>query len=216
MSGELLHKRLSKENTITIIAVLFISVVVGLALFSGSIGTYVVNQPDENPVIPKNTIDPVNVGYTLGESAPVRLRIPKMQVDVPFVPLGLASNNEIEVPKGSDEAGWYVYGPTPGELGPAVVLGHVGAIGGGMGVFYYLGQLEPGDKIEIDREDGTTATFQVDKLERYLQSSFPTSLVYGNINYAGLRLITCSGSYDREQKRFDSNLIVFASLIEPE
>jgi len=80
-------------------------------------------------------------------------------------------------------------------------------------VFFGLGQLEIGDRIEVDREDGKTAIFQVDKIERYPQSDFPTSLVYGDIDYAGIRLITCSGSFDAQLQRYDSNLIVYGSLI---
>ena len=56
----------------------------------------------------------------------------------------------------------------------------------------------------------------MDKLERYPQKNFPTELVYGDINYAGLRLITCSGSYDKNSERYDMNLIVYASLVDSE
>jgi len=151
-------------------------------------------------------------GSVLSEAIPTRLRIPAIGVDTPFVQLGLDENKEIEIPKGYEEVGWYKYGPTPGELGPAVVLGHVDSYDG-PAVFYSLGQLHEGDRVEVDRDDGTTAVFEVKTLERYPQSSFPTSLVYGDIDHAGLRLITCSGSYDREQLRYDHNLVVYAELI---
>jgi len=167
----------------------------------------------QEPVLPANTLTPEVSGYLLPESAPTRIRIPQINVDTSFVELGLAPNNEIEIPKTYDEVGWYIHGPTPGELGPSVVLGHVDSRLG-PGVFFSLGQLNPGDMLDIERADGSVAKFRVDKLERYKQSNFPTSLVYGNIDHAGLRLITCSGSYDRELKRYDSNLIVYASLIE--
>lgn len=154
-------------------------------------------------------------GIVLEESLPIRLRIPAINVDAPFVSLGLDDNKEIETPDGYEEVGWYQYGPTPGELGPAVVLGHVDSVDG-PAVFYSLGQLHPGDKIEIDRADNTTAVFEVKNLERYDQDTFPTSLVYGNIDHAGLRLITCSGTYSREQQRYDKNLVVYAELVEDE
>jgi len=153
-------------------------------------------------------------GFALTQSAPVKISIPKINIEADFVDLGITGNNEIEVPETTTEVGWYKFGPTPGELGPAIVLGHVDSKTG-PGVFFYLGQLEPGDRIDITRADGTIAQFQVDGLERYDQSFFPTSLVYGDIEHAGLRLITCSGSYDRKQRRYDHNLVVYASLIEP-
>jgi len=165
----------------------------------------------EHPVLPEEVLDP-GAAEPLNESDPVRLRIPSINVVASFVELGLAPDNEIEVPDTYTEVGWYVYGPTPGELGPAVVLGHVDSYKG-PAIFFSLGQLNPGDTIEVERADGSVALFRVDKLERYSQSSFPTALVYGDIGYAGLRLITCSGSYDRVLQRYDSNLIVYASLI---
>lgn len=150
----------------------------------------------------------------LPESLPVRLRIPKLSIDTTFVaPLGLAESGEIEVPDSNTEVGWYQYGPTPGELGPAVIVGHVDSYIG-PAVFFYLGQLDLGDDIYIDRADGTTAHFVVEELERPKQSSFPTARVYGDIDHAGLRLITCSGIYERGKQRYTHNLIVYARLAE--
>lgn len=168
----------------------------------------------QNQKISREKLQPTVTGKILSESAPVRLRIPAIKVDASFVELGLDAKNEIEIPKSYTEVGWYVHGPTPGELGPAIVLGHVDSRLIGAAVFFYLGQLEPGDTIEIERKDGTTAIFRVDKLERYSQSDFPTELVYGNIDHAGLRLITCTGTYDRQVKRYDRNLVVYASLVD--
>lgn len=186
-------------------------VVLGIVLALGSITNRIYLQ---NPNLPKEKLQPVVTGQILPKSAPVRLRIPAIKVDASFVELGLDANNEIEIPKSYTEVGWYVHGPTPGELGPAIVLGHVDSRLLGPAVFFYLGQLKPGDTIEVEREDGTTAIFRVDKLERYSQSDFPTELVYGNIDHAGLRLITCTGTYDRQAKRYDRNLVVYASLVD--
>lgn len=152
-------------------------------------------------------------GVVLDEAEPVRLRIPKIGVDTSFVELGVDEDREIEVPESFDEVGWYRHGPTPGELGPAVVLGHVDSFEG-PAVFYSLGQLDPGDRVEIDRADGSTAVFEVKTLERYRQDSFPTTLVYGDIDHAGLRLITCSGSFNRDTQRYDQNLVVYAELVD--
>jgi sortase (surface protein transpeptidase) len=167
----------------------------------------------QNPILSTEVLEPAVIGQTMPRSAPVRLKIPDIGVNAPFVELALAPNNEIQTPKSFTDVGWYVNGPTPGELGPAIILGHVDSKAG-PAVFFSLGQLDPGDTIEVQRQDGSTAIFRVDKLERYPQSSFPTSLVYGDIDHAGLRLITCSGSYDRQAKRYNMNLVVYASLID--
>lgn len=149
----------------------------------------------------------------LPRSAPVTLRIPAIDLEAEFEKqLGLNDDGTIEVPDSYEAVGWYQYGPTPGELGPAVVLGHVDSYQG-PAVFYSLGQLTSGDKIYIDRADGSVATFIVERLERHEQDDFPTREVYSDLDYAGLRLITCSGIYSRVTKRYSHNLIVFARLL---
>ena len=149
----------------------------------------------------------------LPESAPLRLRVPSIGIDTHFVPLGLQGNSEVEVPKGFDEVGWYTHGPTPGELGPAVVLGHVDSRYG-PGVFTDLEAVAAGDRIYVDREDGTTATFEVTHAERYRQDAFPSSAVYGNIPYAGIRLITCAGIFSPTIRRYDHVHVVYGRLVE--
>lgn len=167
---------------------------------------------DTNSLVESEVVN-THEGSILAKSVPLSLRIPKLSIDVPFAePLGLLENGEVAVPERTDAVGWYQYGPTPGELGPAVVLGHVDSYLG-PAVFFYLGQLEPGDSIFIDREDGVTAEFMVTELARYEQSDFPAALVYGDIEYAGLRLITCSGTYDRGTERYTHNLVVYAKLV---
>ena len=94
-----------------------------------------------------------------------------------------------------------------------MILGHVDSYEG-PAVLFSLGQLKVGDEIYIDREDGTTVTFRVTDLERHLQSGFPTAQVYGDIDHSGLRIITCSGIYDRGSLRYSHNLIVFAEMVQ--
>ena len=158
------------------------------------------------------TITPELVGAVMSKSQPTRIIIPKINLDVPFsAPLGLSSDGEVEVPNDYFSVGYYKNGPTPGELGPAVVLGHVDSKKG-PAVFFSLGQLEIGDEIIIERADSTLATFVVTEMERNEQRDFPTKKVYGNLNYAGLRLITCSGIYGRDTMRYSHNLIVYGKL----
>jgi sortase (surface protein transpeptidase) len=155
-----------------------------------------------------------NNAVVIAKALPVKLRIPSLSVQTSFTePLGLMPNNEIEVPDSYTEVGWYKYGPAPGELGPAVVVGHVDSYKG-PAVFFSLGQLVLGDTIEVEREDGSVAIFEVTELERPRQSAFPTAKVYGDIDHAGLRLITCSGIYIKGQQRYTHNLIVYAKLKE--
>lgn len=150
----------------------------------------------------------------LAQSAPTSVRIPTLGVDSELLHLGLRENGSLEVPPTDpgSPASWYDKSPTPGERGPAVLLGHVNEDDGGDGVFAGLRDLQPGDTIEIPREDGTTARFEVSYGEAYAKDDFATQKVYGNTAGSELRLITCDG-YDPETGLWDENYVVYATLI---
>lgn len=150
----------------------------------------------------------------LDASEPVSLTVPSTSTRSELLHLGLREDGSLEVPPEGpgSPASWYTGSPTPGERGPAVLLGHVNATGGGPGVFADLRQLAPGDRIEVAREDGSTAVFAVDRGEQYGKDDFPTLEVYGNTADAELRLITCDG-YDPATGEFDDNYVVYASLV---
>ena len=147
----------------------------------------------------------------LARSQPTRVRIPAIGVDSELVALGLQDDGRMEVPPGAFPAGWYTGAPTPGELGPAILAGHVDH-GGRAGVFYRLRELEPGDTVEVARQDGRTAVFRVTRVEQHRKDAFPTAAVYGDIDHAGLRLITCGGPFDRRVHSYEDNVVVFAEL----
>ena len=205
-----------EKNTKKVIAsvvgiVLAVAVVVALVSENGVVAKY--TTKDSQETVATSSLPLFTPGAPLAESNPVRLRIPKMSVDTNFVFLGLLDNGEIAVPKGYTEVGWYANGPTPGEVGPAVVLGHVDSYEG-PGVFISLGQLTEGDYVYVDRADGTTATFRVTVLERYNRNAFPTQQVYGDIDFSGIRLITCSGTYNQETQEYDRVLVVYGTLVD--
>ena len=152
--------------------------------------------------------------HTFERSIPTKLRIPKIALDTVFeAPLGLNDDLTVEVPDLYTTVGWYKNGATPGEIGPAVVLGHVDSFKG-PAIFYKLTKLEKGDTIEIEREDGTTAVFEVEELGRYAREEFPTERVYGPSDEATLRLVTCAGIFNRGKQEYSHNLVVYARLKE--
>jgi sortase (surface protein transpeptidase) len=118
----------------------------------------------------------------------------------------------MQVPADPSVAGWYTRGPTPGSLGPAVIAGHV-TWNLVPAVFYRLGELRPGDRVQVIRRDGQTAVFAVLKVARFAKTRFPTKQVFGGLNYAGLRLITCGGQYDVSVHRYLDNVVVFTRLV---
>jgi hypothetical protein len=91
-------------------------------------------------------------------------------------------------------------------------VGHVDYVNYGPAVFWDLSKLTPGDTFEVERKDGTKAKFKVDSVEAYPQANFPTEKVYGNINHAGIRLITCGGAWNEQTHHYSENTVVFGSL----
>ncbi|MFC1436687.1 class F sortase [Streptacidiphilus sp. N1-10] len=149
----------------------------------------------------------------LPASAPERVRIPAIGVDAPTTVLGLAADGQIAVPtyRQADRIGWYRYSPAPGTPGTAVLLGHVDTPTG-RAVLYRLGQLRPGDRIRIDRQDGSTAVFTVTRIAAYTDSAFPTSQVYSLSSPPQLALITCGYGYDPTTHRYLGSIVAFARL----
>jgi sortase (surface protein transpeptidase) len=155
-------------------------------------------------------------GPILEASPPVSLAIPALGVKSPLLDLGLNPDGTVQVPSLDDpasKAGWYRNSPTPGSIGPAILLGHIDSKKYGPGVFYKLGNLQPGQEVDVTRRDGVVAVFKVDGVRTYPKNQFPTKTIYSNIDHAGLRMITCGGTFDPDKGSYESNIVVFASLV---
>jgi LPXTG-site transpeptidase (sortase) family protein len=157
---------------------------------------------------------PAVQGPSLPASLPVRVDVPAIGARSALVQLGLNADGTVEVPplERDSKAGWYRDSPTPGEVGPSVILGHVDSAEYGPGVFFRLGELRQGDEISVARADGSTAVFTVDRVVSVPKDDFPTLEVYGNTDRAELRLITCGGDFDPSARSYVDNIVVFASL----
>ncbi len=156
------------------------------------------------------------VGPVLTSSRPVSLDIPSIDVRSDVQDLGQTSEGALQTPAPGphyDEAAWYRHSPTPGSLGPAVMLGHVDSATEGPSVFFRLGELRRGERISVGRADGSTAEFVVDDVRSYAKDDFPTGTVYGDIDHAGLRIVTCGGAFDDSSGHYVDNVVVFASLV---
>ncbi len=163
----------------------------------------VVVPPQSSQVVAAVPAKPIQSG--------VRIAIPAIGVNAPVVSLGLNADGTLEVPSSFSVAGWWSGGPFPGQIGPAVIVGHVSSVAG-PGVFYKLGDLVPGDRVTITAPSGTVSTFSVVRSLEVSKDAFPTQLVYGPVSDPELRLITCSGSFNSSTGHFVDNLIVFAKL----
>ena len=142
---------------------------------------------------------------------PVSITIPAAGVDARVVPVGLRADRTMEVPE-VDLAGWYEPGPRPGDAGPAVIVGHVDSRDG-PAVFFRLGDLGRGDRIEVGQQGGGARSFVVERVERRPKEALPTERIWNRTGEPVLRLITCGGSFDRSTGHYRDNIIVFAEAI---
>jgi Sortase domain len=153
-------------------------------------------------------------GPRLRPSRPVSVDIPAIGVHSKLMHLGVNSDGTIQVPPlrtRAGEAAWYKYSATPGEMGTSVIEGHVDSYQG-PAVFFRLGALIPGDRVNVTLADGITAVFRVTGVRQYAKSRFPAKTIYGPDGYAALHLITCGGAFDYSTGHYLSSTVVFASL----
>jgi hypothetical protein len=166
-----------------------------------------------SPVLSASPSPPAKPVLGLDRQAPSKIVIKKISLSATLETVGMSANGTVEEPPLSkyDRAFWYRNGPGPGEVGPAVILGHVDTKDH-LGVFFYLSKLRPGDQVEVERRDKSTVVFTVTSVEEFPKTNFPTQRVYGHTDEPTLRLITCGGTFDRHTGHYLDNVIVFATM----
>lgn len=177
--------------------------------------------PDHNPDFaapntptPQATlsIEPAATRAPAMTFAPATIRIPAIGVDAAVVPVGVTPEGAMEAPEQYHEVGWYAPGPIPGEIGRAVLAGHVDSRTG-PAVFYRLDQLQPGDQIAVGFGGGyTERTFTVRESRQLPADGSPAVVVFSPTDKTELILITCSGSFDRTAGRYLERLVVYAEM----
>jgi hypothetical protein len=145
---------------------------------------------------------------------PTTVRLPKIGAESSLLAVAVTVDGKISVPsvKTPMQAAWYRLSPVPGEVGPAVVLGHVDG-NRQPGIFAKLKDLAPGDEVQVDRNDGKQLEFVVDHLDQVPKDEFPQEAVYGNSDEPQLRLITCGGVFDHAEHSYEDNIVVYANLV---
>ncbi|MGW2030727.1 MULTISPECIES: class F sortase [Streptomyces] len=188
----------------------------GLALIRNGSGEFDVGPPqpataaapDNRAVLDTLAPAPASLPFS-----PVqRVRIPAIRVDAPVVQVGLDADGWVAAPPPENPglAGWFTGAVSPGEKGTAVIVGHVDNKQG-PAVFYGLGALKKGNQVEVLRQDGRTAVFEIYGVEVFEKKNFPGDRVYGSKGAPELRVITCGGGFSK-QNGYDGNVVVFARL----
>lgn len=174
-----------------------------------ALGGTEVPEPTAGPAVTQAYVPP-NLVIDPGPQ-PVRLRINDIAVDAPVAAYGVDTRTgEMEVPRNITEVAWYRFGATPGEQGSAVLAAHVDLAGEGPGVFFDLGQLEPGNLVTVAMDDGSARYFEVTARQTYEKDELPVDVIFGKQGPAVLTLITCGGGFNSTIGSYDSNVVVYA------
>nr|WP_172381412.1 class F sortase [Streptomyces sp. MNP-20] len=186
----------------------------GLALIRNGSGEFDVGPPQPASAAAADRA-PAKPGAPapLTFSAADRVRIEAIRVDAPVMAVGLDTEGWVDAPPPDDPnlAGWFTGAVSPGEKGTSVLVGHVDNQQG-PAVFYGLGSLKKGNRVEVLRQDRRTAVFEIYGIEVFAKSDFPGRRVYGDTGAPELRVITCGGGFSK-QSGYDGNVVVFARLV---
>jgi LPXTG-site transpeptidase (sortase) family protein len=126
--------------------------------------------------------------------------------------LGVDDAGALVPPGDFAQAGWFAAGPVPGDVGPAVIAGHVDSRTG-PAVFFRLEELTVGDTVQVTRSDGRDVGFRVTRVAQYPKTDFATEEVYGPTTGPELRLITCGGTFDSSRRSYRDNVVVYAVAV---
>lgn len=160
------------------------------------------------PVSGSVQVPPAHTTAPAARAIPLRVIIPAIRVNAAVTPEGVDAAGALETPPltAQNLVGWWDGGPAPGQVGPAVIAGHVDNASGPL-VFWNLRLLQPGDTVHT--EPGNLR-FTVTRVTQVSKQAFPTDAVYGPTADPELRLVTCGGTFDAATGHYLSNVIVYA------
>lgn len=150
----------------------------------------------------------VSLGQDPG--SPIRLLIPSINVDAKIQNVGVTLKGEMEVPSNAIDVGWFMIGVRPGEMGSAVIAGHIDGKDGGAGVFANLYKLKEGDRLYVEDDKGTSTAFVV-REKRVFDPGYADE-VFSRNDGVYLNLVTCDGLWDGAKKSYSKRLVVFAGI----
>ncbi len=152
--------------------------------------------------------------FTAPKAVGPRLSIPILRVDAPIENVGIDANGNMATPNRLANVGWYQYGTKIGDVGSAVIAGHVDNSLALPAVFYHLKSLKAGDDIYVTSASGTKLHFVVTAVDDYALADAPVKEIFDDTSGDRLiRLITCEGTWDKGSYSYDHRIVVTAKLV---
>ncbi|WP_411699889.1 sortase domain-bontaining protein [Conyzicola sp.] len=198
------------------VAIVRAAALAGVLLLGGcSAASPQASTPEPTPtatVAPPRPTEAAAPGPLAVGQPPASVTIGAIALDEPLIDLGIQADGSMEVPADFADAGWFTGGGRPGGVGPTVIAGHVDSATG-PAVFARLTDLVVGDTVRVTDVAGAPFDYVVTRVGDYSKADFPTTEVFGATPTDELRLITCTGLFDRAVGHYEDNRVVFASPI---
>jgi LPXTG-site transpeptidase (sortase) family protein len=194
---------------------LVVGVVVAVVLFAGTLMHAVLYAPSDSSGLPVSvaTSTTATSSTVVGpREDPARLQIPSLSIDAKVQYVGVTKSGNLGVPSNFTDVAWYKYGTVPGQIGSAVMDGHVDNAISLPGVFKHLGNIHIGDAINVQTVQGTVLHFTVTDIQTYPYTSLPLEKIFTQNDTARLNLITCGGTWIQSVHSYDQRLVVSAVL----
>lgn len=161
-----------------------------------------------------NVTSPTYAASTAATSSlPARIYIPTLSIDANVQHVGVAKSGAMAVPNNFTDVGWFRGGTVPGQVGSAVVDGHVDNGLALPGVFKHLDSIKIGDSLYIETAKGDRLHFVVYDVEWYPYKDVPVDGIFQKNDAAYLNLITCGGSWVRQDKTYNQRLVVYSKFV---
>jgi hypothetical protein len=155
-------------------------------------------------------------------SMPIWMNVPKARIAGRVIPVGTDAHGAMAAPEGANsdpvwfQTFWWKYGPMPGQIGNAVIGGHLDCKDGSPAIFWNLRKLMVGDSVFVRTALGATLHFVVREVRIFANPTGGATdpvvqRIFGPAQTANLNLITCTG--DWTGKEYTKKLVVFTTLV---
>jgi sortase (surface protein transpeptidase) len=140
---------------------------------------------------------------------PLRVRIDAIGLNAPVVAVGVdEGTGGVQIPFDVRSLGWFRFGPSPGEAGSAVIVGHVDSAAQGPGALFRLREVQVGAIVVVEFAH-RSASFRVVGRREYSKSRLPHGL-FATSGTPVLAIVTCGGSFDSTSRHYADNIVVYA------
>ncbi len=163
--------------------------------------------PTPRPASSSQPVAPPSLGII-----PARLKIPRLGIEAKIEQVGLDKQGRPDVPRDYSNAAWLKVSSKPGEIGNAVIDGHLDSPTA-PAIFFNLKDLKVGERVYVLDAAGQQRVFEVVETAVYPYDQAPLDRIFGDSTEARLNLITCTGAFNYSTENYDRRFVAYTRLV---